>query len=237
MSIFVAGLDLGQLGDYTALAIVEATPSTYQQPYAEMDPEFHLPRTATMQVEGMPVRHDVRWLERFALHTSYVDICEAVGRRLGRVPGGAELVIDRTGVGVAVSDLLNRVGLAHWAVSITAGEKARREGNLLWVPKRDLVGVLRVAADSDRIGVAPELPASELLTQELLGFKVKISTAGNDSYGAWRESVHDDLVLAVALAAWFAEQHYGAAARGQLDAAAQAELDAERDDGLFMPPF
>jgi hypothetical protein len=28
----------------------------------------------------------------------------------------------------------------------------------------------------------------------------------HDSYNAWRESIHDDLVLAVALAAWYAER-------------------------------
>jgi hypothetical protein len=34
---------------------------------------------------------------------------------------------------------------------------------------------------------------------------VNIAT-GNDSYEAWREGIHDDLVLSVALACWFAEQ-------------------------------
>jgi hypothetical protein len=29
----------------------------------------------------------------------------------------------------------------------------------------------------------------------------------HDSYGAWREGAHDDLVLAVAVAAWYGE-HY-----------------------------
>ena len=31
----------------------------------------------------------------------------------------------------------------------------------------------------------------------------------HDSYGAWREGQHDDLVLAVALAVWFAEHGGG----------------------------
>lgn len=33
-------------------------------------------------------------------------------------------------------------------------------------------------------------------------FKVKISTSGHDSYEAWREGDHDDLVLAALLALW-----------------------------------
>lgn len=37
-----------------------------------------------------------------------------------------------------------------------------------------------------------------------LSFQVKITDAGNDTYGAWRDGTHDDLVLAVALACWAA---------------------------------
>jgi len=45
-----------------------------------------------------------------------------------------------------------------------------------------------------------------VLTRELLNFQVKINDLAHDSYGAWREGTHDDLVLAVALACWAAEQ-------------------------------
>jgi hypothetical protein len=43
-----------------------------------------------------------------------------------------------------------------------------------------------------------------------LNFRVKIDPlTAHDSYGAWREGQHDDLVLAVALAVWFAEHGGG----------------------------
>jgi hypothetical protein len=76
------------------------------------------------------------------------------------------------------------------------------------VPKRDLVGVLAILLQSGRIRVAEGLPAAQLLVQELLNFRVTISLSGRDSYGAgeeWRDGAHDDLVLATALAAWYAE--------------------------------
>ena len=76
------------------------------------------------------------------------------------------------------------------------------------VPKRDLVGVLAVLFQSQRMRIAQDLPAAQLLVQELLNFRVKISLSGRDSYGAgeeWRDGAHDDLVLAVALAAWYGE--------------------------------
>jgi hypothetical protein len=52
---------------------------------------------------------------------------------------------------------------------------------------------------------------AETLREELQNFKVTISAGGHDRYGAggdalsWREQPHDDLVLAVALAAWSCE--------------------------------
>src|SRR5262249_44300270 len=53
----------------------------------------------------------------------------------------------------------------------------------------------------------------DVVTRELQNFtvKIKLSTT-NETFEAWRERDHDDLVLAVALAAWVAEpppnQHF-----------------------------
>jgi hypothetical protein len=54
--------------------------------------------------------------------------------------------------------------------------------------------------------VAPALSEIETFVAELSNFRVKISASGHDTYDAWRESVHDDLVLSVALACWWAER-------------------------------
>src|SRR5918994_323586 len=46
-----------------------------------------------------------------------------------------------------------------------------------------------------------------LLREELLTFRRKVSLAtGHDTYEHWRESDHDDLVLACALACWWARR-------------------------------
>jgi len=45
-----------------------------------------------------------------------------------------------------------------------------------------------------------------MLVQELLNFKAKPPSASGDTYEAWREGPHDDLVLAVAIAAWVGER-------------------------------
>jgi hypothetical protein len=68
------------------------------------------------------------------------------------------------------------------------------------VPKRELVSVAQVALQTGRLKIAASLAEAATLTNELMNFKVKISLeTAHDSYGAWREGTHDDLVLALAL--------------------------------------
>lgn len=51
--------------------------------------------------------------------------------------------------------------------------------------------------------VARELPEADTLMNELMNFQLKITPAGNEVHGAWREGTHDDLVLAVVLICWW----------------------------------
>jgi len=79
------------------------------------------------------------------------------------------------------------------------------------VPKRDLASVVEVLLQSERLRIASALPLAAVLTSEVLTFRVKISQlTGHDSHGAgtaWRDGgEHDDMVLALACAAWYAER-------------------------------
>jgi hypothetical protein len=130
-------------------------------------------------------------------------------------PKSARLVIDATGVGAPVVDMVRRAdlgGIYVTAVTITGGNAVHRDGHrAASVPKRDLVSTLQVLLQSGRLKIAEGLPLARLLSVELLNFRATISLAGHDAYGAgaeaaWREAgTNDDLVLAVALACWVAE--------------------------------
>ena len=61
---------------------------------------------------------------------------------------------------------------------------------------------LRLTHDAVR---AANLPYAYLARVQRARLKINLETA-HDSYGAWREGTHDDLVLAVALALWTAQQ-------------------------------
>lgn len=179
---YFVGLDLGQSKDYTALAILE-------RHGAGQEAEFH-----------------ARHLHRYPLGTSYPSIVANVSELLRRPELGARpsLAIDRTGCGAAVGDMFKDAHLSAqlFQVMITGGDKESREDDIYRVPKRDLVGVTQVALQTGKLKVAASLPEAATLTNELQNFQVKITDAANDTYGAWREGTHDDLVLAVALALW-----------------------------------
>ncbi len=190
MSIFVAGLDLGQARDYSALVITEATGTKRGKASEEVLPFAEL-----------AVRH----IERFQLGTKYQDVAREVEDRLRRTPAPRYFAVDATGVGSAVVEMLARLKPAE--ITITGGNAVcyGDRPNQFRVPKRDLVGGLSVALQNGVLKIAKGLPHAELLTQELLNFKASITEAGSDTYSAWREGVHDDLVLALAIAVWYAD--------------------------------
>jgi hypothetical protein len=184
--MFIVGVDLGQAQDYTAISIIERLEGT-------PDPHYHL-----------------RYLERPPLGTSYPAIVSKVLGLLATPPltRAVPLVVDKTGVGAAVVDLFTAAGVRPRAVTITGGMDVNREDPFdLKVPKRELASVLVALYQSRRLLVAEGLDLAQLLVTELLNFKVKINIAtGHESFEAWRESIHDDLVLATALSCWYGEE-------------------------------
>lgn len=185
----VVGLDLGQSHDYTALAVVE-------------------------KVSVAPVHLHCRHLERYPLGTRYPAIVEAVAEIM-RSPQlrGAPLVVDATGVGRPVVDMFVAAGLKPISVLVTGGDAVSHEKGYWKVPKRDLVGAVQAPLQDKRLQFAASLALAQTLVGEMLNFRVKISDAAHDSYGAWRENENDDLIFAVMLAAWWAHRPAPKAAR------------------------
>lgn len=206
------GLDLGQAQDYSALAIVAR-----DRPPQEVGTSWQYDRrgvpTPVTPALAPPAGYAVSWLQRFPLRTAYPAIVAEVAALVGRLAGRAPrprlaLVVDATGVGRPVVDLLRREQLPARLVeaTITGGDTATQEGSAWRVPKRELVSTVQVLLQGERLKIADALPDAATLTRELLAFQVKINPeTAHDSYGAWREGAHDDLVLATALACWYGE--------------------------------
>ena len=118
------------------------------------------------------------------------------------------MVVDQTGVGRAVVDLMRRA--VGWVVpvTITGGHAVTMsEDRSFHVPKKELVTCLQVVLQSRRLRIARTLHEAAVLVRELQQFQVKITQAAHETFGVWREGQHDDLVLAVALACWWAERN------------------------------
>jgi hypothetical protein len=210
----IIGLDLGQAKDPTALAILEKVTNTIERP------NIRIPWKRTEETQ--PPYFHCKHLDRLPLKTSYPDIVAHVQTVL-RLPEfkDAYLVVDATGVGRPVVDMLHNAGLSPIGVTITSGDSESYSEGLCRVPKRNLVSIVSILLQEKRLIIGADLPHAATLTKELLNFHVTINDKAHDSYGAWREGVHDDLVLAVALAAW-----HGNKCGITVEASAQELLDS-----------
>lgn len=181
------GLDLGQAQDYTALSIV--------QKVKPKDSEL--------------IQYHTRHVERFVLGTSYPEIIDKLQERINAVNIISYMVLpDATGVGRPVVDLMRKRGIRTVPIMITGGEKELFDPELGgWkVPKRVLVSNLQVLLQNGQLKFAKGMMHADILLEELMNFKIKVTSHANDTYEAWREGDHDDLVLSLAMAVWYAEK-------------------------------
>lgn len=178
--IYYIGIDLGSLIDYTAIAIIE-----------RMSPKLlglvHLGRLKGPYPEQVLII-------RSLLNRPPLDRTPSV------------LVVDSTGAGLPVVDLMREEDLNPVGLTITASGDHKwdwREKNAT-VSKLDLVSQLQIQLQNGRLKLAEGLDLADLLINEMQDFQVKISdNTGRATFSA-RSGAHDDLVLAAALATWAA---------------------------------
>jgi hypothetical protein len=174
--MFYIGLDLGQKQDYTAIAIVERP-------------------DARRGSQALPFQLLVRRVQRVALGTPYPRVVEMVHdiACAQAFAGQCAVVVDGTGVGAPVVDMLRAAGLKCeiTAVTITGGDRETGRGSLnVGVPKRDLISGLQLALEKGELRIARRMKEVGSLVRELMEVRGE----------------HDDLVIALALACWRARR-------------------------------
>lgn len=193
---FVAALDVGKRQDFTALAILHyrSFPAGFDHVFwrTRYDWDLHLRR-----------------LTRFPLGTSYRDLPGLVASELrsAQLPADSPLVVDATGVGEAVVDHLS-CGLPVVPVLLTPGDRVSRRRGRLHVPKPHLVRTLASLLEDGKLAIAARLPLAAALRHELETFELRLRPTRHVAFGAFAAGAHDDLVLALALAAWYARHHW-----------------------------
>ena len=195
--MFFLGIDLGKRRDHTAIAIVERRQT--------IDRGFdHIAWRHT--AVPRPDEWLVRRLERLPLGTSYTAIADHVAE-LDRHPalrGQSTLVVDATGVGAPVVDMLRGYPLKSRLLPIvlTGGQSGGPIEGAWSVPKVDLLARLQVLFEQKRLRVIKTLPLAKALIDELADVRSRRQSGGQLRIGADAAGQHDDLVMAVALAVW-----------------------------------
>jgi len=184
--MLILPVDLGKVGDYSALALIETKPEAYH----------------------------IRHLQRLPLGTDYTTQVYVVAQLMALIRRQEQaepvLVVDGTGVGAPVVDMFRKCGLRPIAITITSGQHVSTDMGLsgigYHVPKADLIGALAVALQGNILKVSPKIPDSKAFLTELQNFKFRVSGSGNASFNAEGKD-HDDLLMAVALGVWYAGRH------------------------------
>ena len=192
------GLDLGQRVDHSAISAIQHV----REPLDDWDADE---RTGTIRQKVIQ-RFAVRGLRRLPLGMDYTAQAERVRALLLAPPinGRADLVMDDTGVGAPVGDIVVKHGrLRPVRVVVTAGaEVTQQEHRKYSVPKIVLVSHLDARLHTGELVFADDLSEREAIKDELANFQRHVTAAGRATFEA-RSSKHDDIVLSVGLAMWW----------------------------------
>jgi len=210
--VVVIGVDIGQKVDPTAIVVDE-------REWRETVPARWANPRATGLFDGgdlvpIPARgetvHVARHIARLPLGTPYPRVAEhvagVVAALVGRGIARPRLLVDATGVGTPVADLL-REALGRerardlLAVTFTHGDRftVDRRARTASLGKAYLVSRLQALLQTARLKL-PETEEARALARELQDYEIRIDADANDKYGAFRVGTHDDLVTALGLA-------------------------------------
>lgn len=210
---FFLGCDLGQgsakagkKSDRTAVAVIELVwpmkPKTPRQVWGKPSPppvflpSFHLRHLGRMKI-GVPYPQQVSEVKKLMERPMLL--------------GTTDLVVDGTGVGRAVVDMFRQAGLKPTAVTITSGMETHFVDGYWRCPKAEIISDLQVLFAQQRLRFAAELPLLDKFKTEMLAFTVEIDKRTAHESFEGRKGEHDDIVLAVAIAAWRARRVAGGA--------------------------
>jgi hypothetical protein len=195
---WVVGVDLGKSVDSTAIAIIHHTIKGTDQ--------WQVNHARQIWREESIQRFDLVHLQRLPLGMNYVSQALAIGEMMQREPlksAGAKLVVDQSGVGVGVVDLMEANGLQPIRLQITAGAEETQEGRIHRVAKTILISRLEAAMHAKELHVAAALSEADALREELKDFQRHVTASGANTWSA-RSGKHDDIVLATSYGIWLA---------------------------------
>ena len=174
---------------------------------------------------------DILKIDKFN-NISYPETVNRIALRMSHrdLVSNCDLLVDGTGVGEAVVDLLRERNLAPIPILFTGGTDAKAVyadfGTVFggsfrglqavkeWrVPKADLVAAGQLVAQQGRVRIAQGIRYADDFRTQMEGFRGKVNEAtGRKKYENENDEIHDDMVVCYLMAAWWMVQGQGAAA-------------------------
>jgi hypothetical protein len=147
-----------------------------------------------------PSLYRIFHLHRLQLQLPYPAQVAAIGRIMRQLRG-ADLIVDYTGVGRGIYDMLVDHGLRPTGVTMTGGDEVHRRGDTASVPKSTLVSKLVAKIHGGELAVPADLAGWPALKRELMSFRSEVTAANRESWNS-KTGEHDDLIIATALCVW-----------------------------------
>lgn len=139
----------------------------------------------------------------------YTQQADGLAALTGRMKGDLTFVMDATGVGEAVKDILVSRGLSPMCIYYSGGTSVHKAlsqngaGKGWTVPKQDLIHAAQLLVQQHRIKVLATCRRREELVAQLKGFKGRINENGRLSADAMADELHDDMVNHMLMASWY----------------------------------
>lgn len=190
----IIGVDLGQQNDYTVISILQLLYNG-------------------SNVHNVGFLYRLVYLYRFPLKTSYPEMVNRMLTFIDHVYPANDymMVVDYTGVGRPVVDMMRQKELKVIALNITGSTKSKwKFGNEVSVPKKDIVSSLQVVFQERRIKIARDIDSflkTNVINEyvkEFLSFKPTINKNAHAQFNA-SSGYHDDIVMSIGLATWYGE--------------------------------
>lgn len=217
MSLVTIGLDVGQRRDPSVATVAEhefrpdracrcADPSAADwSPYIVPSPDQWFRCRLCMTTAGPREHFNLRRIWRWPLHTEYGTVAEDVHAiwRQTAVHHRTLVMVDATGIGLAVVDLVAPMGVPVMPVHFTSTDKVLVRNNEtvigMSVGVEAMVGRLISLYGAGRVHLSPKNEYRAELERQMRAYGIEIDDDGKTSWGA-RGQEHDDFVVSVGLA-------------------------------------
>lgn len=216
MSEYIAAWDIAKKRDYTTGFV------------CRVSPEIVDGSTMTGTPDRVVKYLDILNIDKFN-NITYPAMVQNIALRVGheRLVNNCDLIIDGTGVGEAVVDLLRERGLNPMPIVFTGGTQVQevtadfgqtfgsgfrgvRMVKELHIPKADLVDAGKLVIQQGRVRLAPGLRYAHDFKDQMENFRGKVNEKTNRvKYEAEDEAVHDDMVVCYLMAAWWMIHGHG----------------------------